>query len=82
MSVLQYAENLTDRQAAQAVRCRIDWKYWLAAAGPVKRRGRVRTDSTHVLAAVRRRKAALLVGHRVVFGSGGEALLRVWRVEQ
>ena len=28
--VLQYAENLTDRQATQAVRCRIDWKYCLA----------------------------------------------------
>ncbi|PKV82810.1 IS1182 family transposase [Streptomyces sp. TLI_146] len=29
VSVLQYAENLTDRQAAEAVRCRLDWKYWL-----------------------------------------------------
>ncbi|MCP2329400.1 hypothetical protein HDA40_007907 [Hamadaea flava] len=28
-SVLQYAENLTDRQAAPAVACRIDWKYCL-----------------------------------------------------
>ncbi|MFI1653171.1 transposase [Streptomyces avidinii] len=92
VSVLQYVENLTDRQAAEAVRCRLDWKYCLglelddagfdfsvlsefrdrlaegdradrllavmverlAAAGLVKRRGRVRTDSTHVLAAVRR----------------------------
>jgi transposase len=92
VSVLQYAENLTDRQAAEAVRCRLDWKYCLGmdlgdpgfdysvlsefrdrmaegdradrllavmvdhlvAAGLVKRRGgRVRTDSTHVLAAVR-----------------------------
>ncbi|MFB7126252.1 transposase [Kitasatospora sp. NPDC056273] len=26
VSVLQYAENLTDRQAAEAVRCRLDWK--------------------------------------------------------
>jgi transposase len=26
VSVLQYAENLTDRQAADAVRCRLDWK--------------------------------------------------------
>lgn len=29
VSVLQYAENLTDRQAARAVACRIDWKYAL-----------------------------------------------------
>jgi transposase len=100
VSVLQYAENLTDRQAARAVRCRIDWKYCLglelddpgfdysvlsefrdrmaedgradrllavmverlAAAGLVKRRGRVRTDSTHVLAAVRTLNRVELVG--------------------
>ncbi|WP_371656780.1 MULTISPECIES: transposase [unclassified Streptomyces] len=87
VSVLQYAENLTDRQAAQAAWCRIDWKYCLAreltgpgfdhsvlsefrdrlavddradrllavlverlaAAGLVKRRGRMRTDCPHVL---------------------------------
>lgn len=24
--VLQYAENLSDRQAAEAVRCRLDWQ--------------------------------------------------------
>jgi transposase len=91
VSVLQYGENLTDRQAAEAVRCRLEWKYCLGmdlddagfdysalsefrdrlaegnradrllammvdhlvAAGLVKRRGAVRTDSTHVLAAVR-----------------------------
>ncbi|WP_435864054.1 transposase [Streptomyces mirabilis] len=29
VSVLQYAENLTDRQVAEAVRCRLDWKYCL-----------------------------------------------------
>ncbi|WP_216918005.1 IS1182 family transposase [Nocardia noduli] len=29
VSVLQFAEGLTDRQAAQAVRARIDWKYAL-----------------------------------------------------
>ncbi|RGC65351.1 hypothetical protein C5N14_28815 [Micromonospora sp. MW-13] len=92
VSVLQYAENLTDRQVARAVACRIDWKYALgmeltergfdhsvlsefrerlaegdradrllavmvdrlAEAGLVRARGRQRTDSTHVLAAVRR----------------------------
>ncbi|MGW5106249.1 transposase [Nocardia sp. NPDC004123] len=29
VSVLQFAEALTDHQAAQAVRARIDWKYTL-----------------------------------------------------
>ncbi|MEU3620744.1 transposase [Streptomyces sp. NPDC006872] len=99
VSVLQYAENLTDRQAAEAVRCRLDWKYCLglelddpgfdftvlsefrgrvaegdradrflalvvdrlAEAGLVKRRGQIRTDSTHVLAAVRRLNRGELV---------------------
>ena len=91
VTLLQFAENLTDRQAAEAVRSRIDWKYALAlpledagfdasvlsefrtrllrgeperrlfdtlldrlqAAGLLEARGRQRTDSTHVLAAVR-----------------------------
>lgn len=90
-SVLQFSENLTDRQAADAVRDRITWKYALglelddpgfdptvlsefrdrlvagdltslaldallqrlAGLGLVKARGRQRTDSTHVLAAIR-----------------------------
>ena len=30
VSVMQFAEGLSDRQAADAVRCRIDWKYLLA----------------------------------------------------
>ena len=89
--VLQFAENLSDREAAEAVQGRIDWKYALGLAlsdpgfdhtvlsefrtrlvaggaelllfdallnrlkveGLVKARGRQRTDSTHVLAAVR-----------------------------
>lgn len=89
--VLQFMENLSDREAADAVRGRIDWKYALGLAltdpgfdhtvlsefrtrlvagdaglllldsllqrlqeqGLVKTRGRQRTDSTHVLAAVR-----------------------------
>ena len=29
MTVLQFAQNLPDRQAADAVRSRIDWKYLL-----------------------------------------------------
>jgi transposase len=91
ISVLQFVEGLTDRQAADAVRGRIDWKYCLGLdlddpgfghtvltgfrarliehglqekvldlllarlvdAGLVKAGGRARTDSTHVLAAVR-----------------------------
>lgn len=89
--VLQFAEGLSDRQAAEAVRSRIDWKYLLGleltdpgfdfsllsrfrtrlleggveqqvldtllarfkARGVLKARGRQRTDSTHVLAAIR-----------------------------
>ena len=91
VSVLQFAEGLTDRQAADQVRGRIDWKYCLGLElddpgfdftvltgfrdrliahgleekvldlllarltelGLVKAGGRQRTDSTHVLAAVR-----------------------------
>ncbi|MCM8555511.1 IS1182 family transposase [Streptomyces sp. STCH 565 A] len=91
VSVLQYAEGMPDRQAASAVRARIDWKYALGMeltdpgfdysvlsefrarlieadagqqifdqvlavareAGMLKAPGRARTDSTHVLAAIR-----------------------------
>lgn len=91
VTILQFAEDLSDRQAAEAVRARIDWKYVLAleledpgfdasvlcefrarlvegaaesllfdtllqrlrARGLVKAGGKQRTDSTHVLAAVR-----------------------------
>jgi transposase len=90
VTVLQFSEHLSDRQAADAVRARIDWKYALGlkltdrgfhfsvltefrarliagggeqrlldrmlarfkARGLVKARGKQRTDSTHVLAAV------------------------------
>lgn len=89
-AILQFAENLSDRQAADAVRSRIDWKYvlrlelddpgfdasilcefrgrllgadaslrlfetlltWCRERRLLKPRGRQRTDSTHVLAAV------------------------------
>src|SRR5215207_4930076 len=92
VTVLQFAEGLPDRQAADAVRGRIDWKYALSLEltdpgfdfsvlcafrarliaggleqslleamltryrerGLLKARGRQRTDSTHVLAAVRK----------------------------
>jgi transposase len=91
VSVLQYAEGLTDRQAADQVRARIDWKFLLGLElddpgfdfsilsdfrarliehgleekildlvldrisdlGLLRSGGRQRTDSTHVLAAVR-----------------------------
>ena len=89
--VFQFLEGLSDRQAAEAVRSRIDWKYALdldladpgfdysvlskfrarllagsaemklldimleqfKAHGLLKPRGKQRTDSTHVLAAIR-----------------------------
>ena len=91
VTLMQFAEQLTDRQAADAVRARIDWKYALCLelddpgfdysvlcefrarllaaeqeallfeallarcreAGLVRARGRQRTDSTAVLAAIR-----------------------------
>ena len=98
--ILQFLEDLSDRQAAEAVRARIDWKYLLnleltdpgfdfsvltefrsrvlshqagqrlldhlltqlSKRGWVKKRGVQRTDSTHVLAAVRRLNRLELVG--------------------
>lgn len=100
VSVLQYAENLSDRQAADQVRSRIDWKYLLgleledagfdysllcdfrtrlvgqaagqrlldhllmlfSAHGLLNGKGKQRTDSTHVLAAVRELNRLELVG--------------------
>src|SRR5919199_4799122 len=91
VTILQFAEGLSDRQAANAVRSRIDWKYvlrleltdpgfdasvlsefrtrlitgaaesllfetlltWCRGRQLVKARGRQRSDSTHILAAVR-----------------------------
>src|SRR5262249_508877 len=100
VSVMQFAENLSDRQAADAVRARIDWKYALGLEltddgfhysavsefrtglvegsleyvlldrllercrerGWLKARGRQRTDSTHVVGAVRALNQLELVG--------------------
>ncbi len=91
VTVMQFAEGLSDRQAAEAVRGRIDWKYALGldlsdpgfdfsvlsefrarlvegaaehllldslltacrARGLLRARGRQRSDSTHVLGALR-----------------------------
>jgi transposase len=98
--VLQFAEDLSDRQAAEAVRGRIDWKYALALEladpgfdasvlsefrtrlvqgdaehllldpllqrlakrGLLQARGTQRTDSTHILAAIRTLNRLELVG--------------------
>jgi Transposase domain (DUF772) len=103
VTVFQMAEDLTDRQAAEAVRTRIDWKYALgldladpgfddsilsefrarvadgglgqvvldtllerlAAGGLVKPGGKMRTDSTHVVAAVRDLNRLELAGEAV-----------------
>lgn len=100
VSVMQFMENLSDRQAAQAVRARIDWKYALGLElsdegfdfsalsefrtrlvhgrleqtlldtlltrcqerGWLKARGRQRTDSTHILGAVKALNQLELVG--------------------
>jgi len=99
-TVLQCAEGLSDRQAADAVRSRIDWQYVLGldltdpgfdhtvlsecrtrlvtgqvesllldalltmarAQGLLKTRGRQRTDSTHVVGAIRVRNRLERVG--------------------
>jgi transposase len=100
VTIMQYAEGLTDRQAADAVRTRIDWKYLLSLEltdagfdfsvlsefrgrllaqgaerrlfdvllehcrkrGWIKARGKQRTDSTHVLAAIRTLRRLECVG--------------------
>ena len=100
ITIMQFRENLADRQAAEAVRARIDWKYLLGleltdagfdfsvlsefrdrllagsaeerlldkllercqAQELVKSRGQQRTDSTHVLAAIRVLNRLELVG--------------------
>lgn len=99
-TLFQFAEHLPDRQAADAVRGRIDWKYALSLdltdpgfdhtvlsefrsrlvdggaesllfdlllaqfrqRGLLKARGRQRTDSTHVLAAIRALNRFAVVG--------------------
>jgi len=100
VTILQFAEGLSDRQAADAVRSRIDWKYllgmtledpgfdfsilsefrdrliegemeqelldilleWFRGRGLLKVRGRQRSDSTHVQAAIRNLNRLELVG--------------------
>jgi transposase len=100
VTVMQFSEGLSDRQAAEAVRARIDWKYVLGleledagfdhsvlsefrerlVAGQkeqvlldellrrlkelqlLKARGQQRTDSTHILGAVRQLNRIEIVG--------------------
>jgi len=100
VTLMQYAEGLTDRQAAEAVCTRIDWKYLLSLEltdpgfdfsvlsefrgrllahgaehrlfdhllnlcrerGWINARGKQRTDSTHVLAAIRTLRRLECVG--------------------
>lgn len=100
ITVMQFAEGLSDRQAAEAVRSRIDWKYALGLEltdsgfdhsvlkefrerliirekerqlldkilaqlkeqNLLKSRGKQRTDSTHVLGAIRQVNRLELVG--------------------
>jgi transposase len=100
VTVMQFAENLTDRQAADAVRARLDWKYVLSLdvtdagfhysvlsefrlrlleheaeqrlldellkrfveRGWLKARSTQRTDSTHIVAAIRELNQLELVG--------------------
>jgi len=100
VTVMQYMEGLTDRQTAEAVRSRIDWKYSLGlaltaagfhhsvlgdfrerllaggkeavlfdevlerlkTAGLLKSKGQQRTDSTHVIAAIRNLRRVEVVG--------------------
>jgi len=103
VTVLQMGEELTDREAAEAVRTRLDWQYLLglglddagfdhsvlsefrgrvagheleeavldallaklAADGLIRAGGKQRTDSTHVIAAVRALHATELAGESV-----------------
>jgi transposase len=100
VSILQFSEGLTDRQAADAVRGRIEWKYVLgleitdsgfhysvlsefrsrllsggrerqlldtllnacSEKGWIKATGKCRTDSTHILAAIRKMNHLECVG--------------------
>jgi transposase len=121
VTIMQFAEGLTDAQAADAVRSRIDWKYALALEltdpgfdasvlcefrarliagnaehllfesmltlfrdhGLVKARGRQRTDSTHVLAAIHTLNRLELLGETLRhalnrLASAAPAWLRTW----
>src|SRR6266849_5154144 len=63
VTVMQYAEGLTDRQASGAVRRLFDLLLERCRKrGWIKARGKQRTDSTHVLAAIRTLRRLECVG--------------------
>jgi len=116
VTIMQYGEGLTDRQAADAVRTRIDWKYVLSLEltdsgfdfsvlcefrarllaqgaerrlfdqlldlcrqrGWIKARGKQRTDSTHVLAAIRTLRRLECVGETMRHGSHHRGYWSTW----
>jgi transposase len=119
--VMQYAEGLSDQQAAEAVRSRIDWKYALGLAltdpgfhysilstyrqrllaggaeqqffeemlthfrrrGLLRARGQQRTDSTHVLAAIRDLNRLECIGETLRHALNGLAVvLPTWLTAQ
>jgi len=118
-TVMQFAEGLSDRQAADAVRSRIDWKYALSLEltdpgfdhtvlsefrtrlvagqaelllldtflaqlrerGLLKGRGRQRTDSTHILAAIRVLNRLELVGETLRHALNGLAVVAPDRLQ-
>ena len=120
VTVLQFAENLPDRQAADAVRGRIDWNYRLGleladpgfdysvlcafrarfiaadatdlvldrlldllqANGVLKQRSTHRTDSTHILAAVRDLSRLECVGTTMLHALNAGALVAPSWLEQ
>lgn len=113
VTALQFAEDLSDRQAAEAVRGRIDWKYLLGLEltdpgfdysvlsefrdrvlagkmeqqlldillerlkerGLIRKRGQQRSDSTHVLAAIRRLNRLECVGETLRYALNSLAVV-------
>jgi transposase len=113
VTALQFAEDLSDRAAADAVRGRIDWKYLLGLEltdagfdhsvlsdfrkrlheskaehqlldailerlkerGLIKERGKQRTDSTHVLAAIRELNRLECVGETLRYALNSLAVI-------
>lgn len=121
VTVLQFTEGLSDRQAAEAVRARLDWKYALGLEltdpgfdfsllsefrtrlragqaedrlfatlltglrdrGFLKARGQQRTDSTHVLAAIRTLNRLECIGESMRAALNGLASAApIWLREQ
>lgn len=113
VSIMQFSEGLTDRQAADAVRGRLEWKYVLgleltdsgfdysvlsefrsrlisggremqlldvllnacAEQGWIKAKGKCRTDSTHILAAIRKMNHLECVGETLRHALEGLSIL-------